>query len=99
MSPIAANVTSIEKRGDQYQRNRSNPSEISRLCWLEGKSIDLPGCYFLKLARIPNEDPAYPNIFLGMVFLRSSGHLAKPRNCIGFVNVCFGPAAIRSSRI
>jgi hypothetical protein len=53
--------------------------ELSPVGWKE-KSIDLSGCYFLKLARIPNEDPTYPNIFLDMVFLRSKGHLAKPRN-------------------
>jgi hypothetical protein len=47
--------------------------------WKE-KSNDLPGCYFLEPARIPNEDATYPKIFLDMVFLRSTGHLAKPRN-------------------
>ena len=31
MTPILAKVTAIEKRGDQYQGNRSNQSEISRL--------------------------------------------------------------------
>jgi hypothetical protein len=30
-TPILAKVTAIEKRGDQYQGNRSNQSEISRL--------------------------------------------------------------------
>jgi hypothetical protein len=30
ITPIIAKVTAIEKRGDQYQGNRSNQSEISR---------------------------------------------------------------------
>ena len=64
----------------KYDRASGCPCSKQASFALEGKSIDLPGCYFLKLARIPNEDPAYPNIFLGMVFLRSKGHLAKPRN-------------------
>ena len=41
---------------------------LSPVGW-EGKSIDLSGFYFRKLARISNEDPTYPNIFLDMVFL------------------------------
>jgi hypothetical protein len=64
MSPIAAKVTSIEKGGDQYQ-------VIVQI------SPKYRGSFNTLL---PNEDPTYPNIFFDMVFLGSTGHLAKPRN-------------------
>jgi hypothetical protein len=53
----------------------------SYTCWLEGKSIDLPGCYFLKLARIPNEDLHISKHILGYGAPRQYRSFSEAKKC------------------
>jgi hypothetical protein len=76
------------KRLDSWLEQRFDPKELSSKLTsfalfhllVGGAKVLFAGLLLPQLAGIPNEDPTYPNIFLKMVFLGSTGHLAKPRN-------------------